>query len=88
MNSKIEKEGLWFACDLAHPHNEPAIEILMPHGLKSFQPSPYARYNAKLTMSGPAPIVQAGIYNVRHNNQSLKLQVEKSESDVLWCNLL
>lgn len=88
MNAKIDIDGSWYECDFSHPHQAASIEVTGPQGMRTFQASPYARYNAKVTMPLRGPVVPPGTYSVHDGEQSHKFQVEKSESQLLWGNVL
>jgi hypothetical protein len=88
MNAKIDIEGAWYECEFSHPHQAAPIETTGPQGMRAWQPSPYARYNAKATMPLRGPVVHPGRYAVHDGKQSHQFQVEKCESSVLWGNVL
>lgn len=82
MNAEIQLNGSWRQCQVTHPHKERPINVPGPMGMTSFQASPYARYNAKVS----GVLLVPGRYRIRRDRKEFEVEILKSEGDEAWGN--
>ncbi|GAB3663785.1 hypothetical protein GCM10028813_43960 [Ramlibacter alkalitolerans] len=84
MNGEIQLNGSWRECELVHPHKARPINVPGPVGMTSFQASPYARYDARVS----GVLLLPGRYRFRRDGREFEIAIVKSEGDVAWGNAL
>lgn len=87
MDAQIEIDGNWFNCSMSYPNNKPPLSIPGPLGTQQWQQSPYAEYNAKITMPIRSPIVPPRSYKVRLNDKIVTFEAHVSKGSNIWGNV-
>lgn len=87
MTTKIEVGRRWIECELSYPLGVLPVLVPGPLGTERWQPSPYSRFNARLTVPFGGPFIPTGRYNVVYEGMSWVFEAIKPEGEIVWGNL-